>query len=131
VRSLNDWVLYAIGAGLFVLLVVSLAALVRRRVPAGREPAEAIDWGDLTPPGAQDMTPPSPQPQAPPPQAPAPARPSLAPPVAEFHPEPAATAPVGPIHYCKCPGCQTQFSVSGPKPIVTHCPGCGKKGYLR
>lgn len=41
--------------------------------------------------------------------------------------------PTGPgeRHHIKCPACNTRFTVTGTKPIVTNCPHCGKKGILR
>jgi hypothetical protein len=57
--------------------------------------------------------------------------------VVEREPEPEAVdaeaeqAPVLESHRLKCPECQHRFEVSGTKPIVTHCPNCGRKGILR
>lgn len=33
-------------------------------------------------------------------------------------------------HHIKCPSCDTRFTAVGERPLVTHCPGCGKKGVL-
>lgn len=45
---------------------------------------------------------------------------------------PAAEAvPAGTTHHMKCPACATTFTAQGTKPIVTVCPGCGRKGVLR
>lgn len=42
------------------------------------------------------------------------------------------TAPVtGDTASCRCPACQTLFTVAGLRPLVTNCPGCGKRGVLR
>lgn len=35
------------------------------------------------------------------------------------------------VHQARCPACATTFTATGTKPIVTVCPGCGKKGILR
>lgn len=108
---MNDWVLYGVGAGLFVLIMVGLVWLVRRRKARVLEPDATYAWGEPA--------------EVPPPET--------ALPTALASPPPAAAppAPTGPVHVCKCPHCKTQFSVTGNKPIVTNCPGCGKKGYLR
>lgn len=37
----------------------------------------------------------------------------------------------GEVHQARCPACATSFTATGTKPIVTVCPGCGKKGILR
>jgi hypothetical protein len=37
----------------------------------------------------------------------------------------------GEVHQARCPACATSFTATGSKPIVTVCPGCGKKGILR
>jgi hypothetical protein len=39
--------------------------------------------------------------------------------------------PAGEVHQARCPACATSFTATGQKPIVTVCPGCGKKGILR
>jgi hypothetical protein len=33
-------------------------------------------------------------------------------------------------HHIRCPNCDTRFTAVGSRPLVTHCPGCGKKGVL-
>lgn len=37
----------------------------------------------------------------------------------------------GEVHQARCPACATSFTVTGTKPVITVCPGCGKKGILR
>lgn len=151
---MNDWVGYGVGVGLFVLLVVSLAVLVGRRKRAlYPEPDPTFAWGDpasvtaasVQPPQISAMAPPQAlaEPPRPAMETPPPARPTPAsPPPAQRAPAvgaaatatPASPTPAAPRwteHVCKCPGCQTQFSVRGQKPIMTNCPGCGRKGYLR
>ena len=107
--------LYGIGAGLFVLvLILVLLLLSRGRRSKEPVPPPAPAWGDLKEPLPQYTT--SSEPAAFP----------------EPTPDPLAEAPApAQVHYCKCPACATQFTVNGTKPIVTNCPGCGKKGYLR
>jgi hypothetical protein len=112
----SDTTLYAVGAGLFLLVLVLVLVLVarsRRRREAPQQPS-GVSWGEPMEP--------LPEPTG-----------SLAP--ASFpepQPDPLAAAPApAQVHYCRCPACQTQFTVNGTKPIVTNCPGCGKKGYLR
>jgi hypothetical protein len=39
--------------------------------------------------------------------------------------------PPAEVHQARCPSCGTSFTAAGTKPIVTVCPGCGKKGILR
>jgi len=39
--------------------------------------------------------------------------------------------PPAEVHQARCPSCGTSFTATGTKPIVTVCPGCGKKGILR
>jgi hypothetical protein len=39
--------------------------------------------------------------------------------------------PPAEVHQARCPACATSFTATGQKPIVTVCPGCGKKGILR
>lgn len=122
-----NWVLLAIGAGIFLLVLLAIVLSLRaRRNRAAPLPEPAFAWGDAPPltepivtsePGFDQVAFPE---QAPDPMA------------APLDPEPApAAAAGGQIHYCRCPACQTQFTVNGMKPIVTNCPGCGKKGYLR
>jgi hypothetical protein len=43
----------------------------------------------------------------------------------------AAPADGADVHQARCPACATSFTATGTKPIVTVCPGCGKKGILR
>lgn len=113
---MSDAVLYGVGAGLFLLVLILVLVLVSRsRRPREALPGEqAVSWDEPV----QDL----------PQQGDAPA-PAAFP---EPAPDPLAAAPApGQVHYCRCPACQTQFTVNGTKPIVTNCPGCGKKGYLR
>lgn len=110
----NVWI--AVGAGAFLVLLLAIALVVRaRKRDAARSPDEdagfAWDEGLTGEPG------------------PAAAPPAVAEAPAPVPPPPAA--PAAQAHQCKCPACGTIFSVTGPKPIVTNCPGCGKKGYLR
>mgnify|MGYP001619396021 CR=1 FL=1 len=111
----SDTVLYAVGAGLFLLVLILVLVLVMRSRRQGEAPPPSPDvsWGDPTEPrpepGASDAA-----------AFPEPAPESLSPPATPAQ-----------VHYCRCPACQTQFTVNGTKPIVTNCPGCGKKGYLR
>lgn len=110
----SDTVLYAIGAGLFLLVLLLVVVLVMRsrRQREATPPPGQVSWGDEA----------APEPVG----APSPAA------FPEPTPDPLAAAePPGQVHYCRCPACQTQFTVTGTKPIVTNCPGCGKKGYLR
>jgi hypothetical protein len=117
IDGVPDKILFGIGAGvlLLVLLAVVLAMRARRRGVA--PPADpSIGWGDA---------PPLPEPAVT-------EDPAYG--AAAFPEPPQAMAPAptaGPVYYCRCPACQTQFTVNGTKPIVTNCPGCGKKGYLR
>ena len=34
-------------------------------------------------------------------------------------------------HYLHCPDCDADFVVVGKKPLLTKCPSCGAKGYLK
>ena len=134
VNGIPDWVWLAIGGGLFFLIVLAIVLSLRSRRAPTPDEAAGFAWD----PGAADAPqPPEPAAAAPgtdvaafPPPAADPLAPAPAP--AAFEAPPAAPpAESGPVHYCRCPACQTQFTVNGPKPIVTNCPGCGKKGYLR
>ncbi len=126
------WGLMAIGAILFLAVVVVLAVALRKRpIPVGGEPGLGMAWGDPhgdLPPVDEPAWSPQPQPAAAAPAAPA--APAMAHPP-EFEPSGPPPAPAGPTHHCRCPSCKTQFTVDGPKPIVTNCPGCGRKGFLR
>ena len=133
--AIPTWGLMAIGAVLFLAVAVVVALALRpRKAGEGLDPG--IAWGnphgDLPP---EPLAPaPAPGPAVAPPTfeplPPRPARPSAPPPTRQPEFE-APPAPAGPAHFCRCPACQTQFTVSGPKPIVTNCPGCGRKGFLR
>lgn len=115
--AIPTWGLMAIGAGLFLAVVAVLAVVLRRRpVTPGSEADPGIAWGN-------------PHGELPPEPAPSPA--SYAPVEAPGSEAAPPSEPAGPVHSCRCPSCQTQFTVNGPKPIVTNCPGCGKKGFLR
>ena len=129
VDGLDDWVLMVIGAGLFLLVLLAVVLAIRaRKASLGPGAAPAPDeatWGSA-------LSDPLPEPAVagevsveggawpePMPEQPLSDGTETAPPAA------------GQVHYCRCPACQTQFTVNGLKPIVTNCPGCGKKGYLR
>jgi hypothetical protein len=49
-------------------------------------------------------------------------------PAEESFPAPAQESP---MYHVKCPACTADFSVAGPKPIKSVCPGCGRNGILR
>lgn len=142
-EGVSDRVWYAVGAGIMFLILLALALSLRARSKRRHQEEGSYAWGE---PSAVPEQPPEAVQQdaemaAFPDQLPDPASAPVGeeawvaeqPAAAEQAPLP--TAPAAPasgeVHYCRCPSCQTQFSVNGPKPIVTNCPGCGKKGYLR
>jgi len=125
VQGVPDWVWVAIGAGLLLLVVLAILLATRKaqRASEAAETDPSLGWDESMAPLPEPAVaggPPADE-VAPWPE-PVPDPSGAAPP---------ATADVGEVHYCRCPACQTQFTVTGPKPIVTNCPGCGKKGYLR
>ncbi len=101
------WYVVALAAVLIIVLIVFLVVMSRRNKEAEEQPAgEGYAWNEGEATGME------PSPEA----AVAP----LAP-----------VAQTGDVHHARCPACQTQFTAMGTKPVVTACPGCGKKGVLR
>lgn len=118
VEGVSDRVWLAVGAGLFLTIVLAVVLLLNaRRHGAAPAPDNSMAWGDAAP-----LTEPA--------VAEDPALGTAAFPDPATDPLAVAPPPSQP-HHCRCPACQTRFTVSGAKPIVTNCPGCGKKGYLR
>src|SRR5687767_7277422 len=124
IAGIPEWAWLGIGGMLFFVALVAVLLSLRRRGPAARaEPGVVWDDAVLDAPAAPAAQPPAVTEVG---WEDLPAQPDV-------HAEPPASVveETGPVHHCRCPGCQTQFTVTGAKPIVTHCPGCGKKGYLR
>lgn len=44
---------------------------------------------------------------------------------------PVAAVVAGDVHTLRCPACSTEFQATGPKPLTTNCPNCGRRGILR
>lgn len=101
--GLPSWLWWIVGAlAVAAVLAVVVIAIVRRQ---GRDSTSSA--------GSQQvlMEPPQQQEEAP--------------------QEAPMEAARGDVHRLKCPECQHRFEVVGQKPIVTHCPSCGRKGILR
>ena len=137
--AIPTWGLMAIGAGLFLAVAVLVAVALRPK-KAAHEADPGIAWGKPhgelppeEPAPVASAAPPTfePLPPSSAPLPPLPARQGARAPARQPEFEAAPAVPAGPTHYCRCPACQTQFTVNGPRPIVTNCPGCGRKGFLR
>lgn len=135
VEGVSDRVWYAVGAGILFLVLLAVALSLRARSQRRAQASGSYAWEEAAPapPGPdtaqqEEMAAfPNPLPE---PASATVAEEALAPEPPATHVQPSASAN-DEVHYCRCPSCQTQFTVNGPKPIVTNCPGCGKKGYLR
>lgn len=135
---MSELALIVIGALLFGAAVVAVTLAVRARArnhsppPADLTYAWGEPHGDFAPVPQEAVAPTATL-------APAPAGPavSVASPgqatgqVTVLEPAPVPPGVAARRFLLKCPACQSQFSVEGVKPIVTNCPGCGKKGILR